>query len=267
MWQITFRELKDRKWSLLAYCLGSLLLLWIYAATFKSSQASAQQLLEVVKGYPKGFLDAFGLNNLASNSIEVYLNAKHFSFIWPLLAIILALSRAGSQFAGEIQAGTMGLLLALPLKRWQIFIAKYATGLLTIVVFTLISVFGIIPLASAYDIPTHFHVLVGAWVLTTLFMGTVYAVSVVVSAWVSDKGRVYAIVSAVLMLTYVANIIALLDDKLSGLKYYSLFYYFNTAEVLDTGHITTRSLAVFGLTIVIATVVAAWRFSRRDISV
>src|SRR4051794_16380744 len=94
MWQITLRELKDRKWSLLAYCLGSFLLLWLYVATFRSSQNSAAQLQELVKSYPKGLLNALGLSDLNMDTVEKYLNAKHFSLLWPLLAIILALSRA-----------------------------------------------------------------------------------------------------------------------------------------------------------------------------
>ena len=117
MIKIIIRELQDRKWSLLAFSLGSLLMLWMYAATFRSSQASSAQLQDLVKNYPKGFLDAFGLSDLSPDTIEKYLNAKHFSFLWPMLAIILALSRAGGQVAGEIQTGTMGLLLAMPKKR------------------------------------------------------------------------------------------------------------------------------------------------------
>jgi ABC-2 type transport system permease protein len=267
MWHITLRELKDRKWSLLAYSLGSLLMLWIYVATFRSSQNSTQQLQELVKTYPKGLLDALGLNNLNLDTIEKYLNAKHFSLIWPLLAIILALSRAGSQIAGGIQSGTMGLLLALPITRWRIFAAKYATGLLTIAIFTAISVFGVIPLAASYDIPSHFHILASAWVLTSLFMWAIYSVGLAASAWVSDSGRVYAIMSTLLIISYVANILALIEDKLGWLKHYSIFYYFNTADTLATGHIMSSTLWVFGIIIIAATALAAWQFNRRDISV
>jgi len=267
MWQITSRELKDRRWSLLAYSLGSLTLLWLYVATFRSSQIGTQQLQELVKGYPKGLLNALGLNKLTFNTIEEYLNAKHFSLLWPLIAIILALSRAAGQFAGEIQNGTMGLLLALPLRRWRIFVAKYSAGLLTIVTFTTVSVFGVIPLAGAYSIPTHFHILVSAWILTSLFMWVIYSFGLAISAWVDEKSKAYAIVSTVLLLTYVANIVALINDKLSWLKYYSLFYYFDTQDTLTTGHIAGWTLVVFGLTIIVATAVALMRFDQRDISV
>lgn len=267
MWQITLRELKDRKWSLLAYSLGSLLMLWLYVATFRSSQASTVQLQELVKTYPKALLDAIGLSDLNLDTVEKYLNAKHFSLLWPLLAIILSLSRAGGQIAGEIQSGTMGLLLALPLERWRIFVAKYAAGLVTIVIFTAVSVFGVIPLASGYDIPTHLNILWSAWVLTSLFMWTVYALALAVSAWASESGRVYAIMSAAMLATYLAHIIALLEKSVEWLKYFSLFYYFNTSEVLATGHIMLRTWAVYGGLIVLATVLAAWRFMRRDIMV
>jgi ABC-2 type transport system permease protein len=267
MWRITERELKDRKWSLLAYSLGSLVLLWLYVATFRSSQASTQQLQELVKTYPKGFLEAIGLSNLNINTIEIYLNAKHFSLLWPLMAIILALSRASGQIAGEIQNGTLGLLLALPLQRWRIFAAKYAAGLITIGIFTAVSLFGVIPLAAAYNIPSHLHILFAAWILTSLFMWTVYSAGLAVSSWVNESGKVYAIMSTLLIASYTANLLALIEDKLSWLKHYSIFYYFDTAGVLANGHIKTSALLVFGGLIIGFTIVAAWRFTERDISV
>lgn len=267
MIEFVLRELKDRKWSLLAFCLGSLTLLWLYVATFRSSQASSQQLQELVKNYPKGFLDAFGLSDLSPDTVEKYLNAKHFSFLWPLLAIILALSRASGQIAGEVQSGTMGLLLALPKKRWQILSAKYCAGLVTVTVFSAVSVFGVIPLAAAYSIPTHFTVLMGAWLLCTLFMGAVYSVAFAVSASVSSTGKVVSILGGVLVASYAAHIAALITNSLSALKYVSIFYYFDTAKVLATGHIQTSALLVFGSLIVVGFALGLWRFGRRDVYV
>ncbi len=267
MWQIVARELKDKKWSLLAYCLGSLLMIWLYVATFRSSQNSTQQLQELVKTYPKGLLDALGLNNLSLDTIEEYLNAKHFSLLWPLLAIIIALGRAAGQFAGEIQNGTMGLLLSLPQKRIQIFTAKYVAGLVTILLFTGVSVFGVIPWAAAYNIPSHFTVLFNAWVLTSLFMLTIYVVGLVVSSWVSEKGKVYAITTSAIIVSYVAYLLALISNDLSWLKHFSLFFYFNTAETLSTGHIMSSSWIVFGSIIILGSILAAWRFNTRDVSI
>lgn len=265
MRRVVWRELLDRKWSLFWYCFAAAALLWVYAATFKSSQASAQQLLQIVKSYPKALIDAFGLNSLASGSIEQYLNGKHFSFIWPLMAILLALSRAGGQLAGEIHDRTLGLLLATPLSRLAIFAAKYAAGLLTIVIFTTLSVFPLIPLAGAYGIDTHPRILLAAWALGTLFMWSVYAFGLMVSSFANQAGRVYAISTAVILAGYVLNLVALLDIKLDWLKHYSIFYYFDTAGVLGTGHIRADSVLVFAGIIIMATLVGAWQFNRRDI--
>lgn len=267
MWRITLRELKDRKWSLFIYCLGSFLLLWTYAATFTSSQNSTQQLQELIKSYPKGLLDALGLNNLNINTIEIYLNAKHFSLLWPLLAITLALSRAANHIAGEVQTGTMGLLLALPVKRTQIFIAKYAAGLVSILLFTTISIFGIIPLAALYNVPTHIHVLASAWLLISLFMMSIYALGMALSSGAREKGTVYAIVGGSLVVLYVANILSLIVTNLHWLRYISPFYYFNTGQVLLDGTIALSSIVVFSTTILASTAYACWRFCTRDVSV
>jgi ABC-2 type transport system permease protein len=243
-------------------------MLWIYAATYKSSVASAQQLLDVVKTYPKALIEAFGLNSLTGgSSIETYLNGKHFSFLWPILAIVLMLSRAGSQFAGEIQDRTLGLLLSAPIHRLRIFVAKYVAGLVTIAIFAALSIFPIVPLAGAYGIQTHIHILLSMWTLSVLFMWAVYAFGLVLSCFVSQSGRVYALGAGLLLLSYIANIVALLDDKVAWLKHFSIFHYFDTASVLSTGYIGAHAVEVFAAIIIIATAVAAWQFNRRDIAV
>lgn len=267
IWAITLRELKDRKWSLLAYCLGSLGLLWLYVATFQSALDSAQQLQQLLKTYPKALLDALGMNDMAFSTIEKYLNAKHFSLMWPLLAIILMLSRAGNQIAGEVQSGTMGLLLALPLERGRIFAAKYLAGLITIIIFAGVSVFGVIPFVMVYNFDYSLKILFFTWVLLSLFMWAIYSVGLAASSWFSEKGPVFATVSTILIVSYVANLVALINDNLSWLKHYSLFYYFNTQAVVSTGHIGWQTWLVFGGTIAIATALAAWRFVNRDFGV
>jgi len=267
MRETIIRELKDRKWSLLAYCLGSLLMLWVYVATFTTSTASAQQLQELVKTYPKALLEAIGLGSFDLNTLEKYLNVKHFSLVWPLVAIILAISRAGSQIAGEIGSGTMGLSLSLPLSRARIFVSKYLAGLITILMFTAVSVFGVIPLAAAYNIPSHIGVLSTAWILCNLFMMAIYSLGLLVSAAVSERGKVYAIMSGGMLAMYMAFIVAAISSNLAWLKHYSLFYYFDTQHVLAGGHISWQSLTVFSLTILIASSLALWRFTRRDIYV
>lgn len=267
MTKFIVRELKDRKWSLVAFSLGSLVMLWLYVATFRSSQASSAQLQDLVKNYPKGFLEAFGLSDLSPDTIEKYLNAKHFSFLWPLLAIFLALSRAAGQMAGEMQTGTMGLLLALPKKRSEILISKYLAGMLTVVIFCAVSVFGVMQLAAAYSIPTHLGVLTSAWVLCTLFMGAIYSLTFAVSSAVSSTAKVASIMGGFLVISYAAHIASLIASSLSALKYVSVFYYFDTAKVLATGSIAPRSVLVFAGLIIAGIFTALWRFTCRDIYV
>ena len=267
MRRIFWRELMERKWSLFWYSFAAVALLWIYAATFKSSLASTQQLLQVIKSYPKALIDAFGLNSLAGTTIEQYLNGKHFSFVWPLMAILLAMSRAGSAFAGEIQDRTMGLLLALPVKRLGIFAGKYLAGIAGLAAFTVLSIFPVIPLAKAYGVETHPHVLIGTWMLTMLFAWAVYSFGVLVSCFFTDRSRVYAIAGSLILLSYMANIVSLLADKLSSLKYFSLFHYFDTAASLSSGNVGRSAIAVFVLITAVSTAVAAWQFNRRDVQV
>ncbi len=267
MKSIILRELRDRKWSLLAYCLGSVLMIWLYVATFRSSQNSAQQLQELVKTYPKGLLDAIGLSNLNLDTIEIYLNAKHFSILWPILAIILALSRAGGHIAGEIQSGTMGILLSLPIERGEILLAKYLAGLVTIAVFCAVSVYSVIPLAAAYSIPSHFGTLTNTWVLTSLFMWAIYSFGLMLSTIFSEKSKVYAVSGAIIVASYALYIIALISSGAAYLRYASPFYYFDTQKVLGGSPLPLTSIAFFTAVIIVTSSVALAYFNKRDMYV
>ena len=84
------RLFRDRKFSLLLYCLAGIMMLWILLMFFPIIQEQS----EVIKGFmdsiPKLLLKAFGIENLDIFTIEGFLTYKHYSMVWPLLLIFLS---------------------------------------------------------------------------------------------------------------------------------------------------------------------------------
>jgi ABC-2 type transport system permease protein len=267
MWPVLWQEFKHKRVGLIAYTAGALSLLILYVSVFPTIQHSAEQFQKLLQAYPKEFLKAFGIENLTFDTLEKYLGAEQYSFVWPIMAVALALSRAGSSVAGEIERGTMGLLLALPLRRSRLLAAKYLAGLAAVLIFTTISVLGVIPIAGLGGVSVNLATDLRSWVLASLFLWAVFACAMALSALFSERSRVYVTASAGLLAMYVMNVVAGIEDKFDWLKYGSFFYYFNIQEVLRGNPLMSRSLLVFGGVIVVATILAFWRFGSRDIAV
>jgi ABC-2 type transport system permease protein len=267
MYAIWWHEFNHRRSGLIGYCLAALGLLILYVAVYPSIHDASKQLEAVIKAYPQGVLKAFGIEELTFNTLEKYVAAEQFSFVWPIMAIALVLTRAGNSIAGEIERTTMGLLLSLPVTRLRLFAAKYLAGIVAIVVFTAVSVLALIPLAAGTSYPVDAAAVGRTFIVTTLFMWAVFSLAMLVSAMVSERSKVYIVVSAVLLVMYVLNVLAGVKDSLHNLRYASFNYYLDASHVLTGSPIMWRSVLVFVGVVVVCTALAAGIFNRRDMSV
>lgn len=267
MKELLLKELKDRKKSLFGYSIGAFLVLWLYILIFPSIQSSAQQLQGALESYPKELLAAFGIEDLRFNTLEKYLGAENYSFVWPILVITLVLSRAGNFFAGEIEKGTIGMTLSLPISRAKIFFSKYLAGILSLLIFVVVSILGVIPLALLHNVDFDFPRLLNLTVLGMFFGMAIFSATVMVSSFASEKAKVYFPVTTALVAMYVMNIIANIKPSLEWLQYGSVFHYFNSQEVLAYNNVSLASYAVFGTITLVSIAVGLLWFKRRDISV
>ena len=265
MMPIFIRAIRDRKISLFAYCVIGIGLLWLYIALFPSIQASSAQLEKLFQSYPKGLYQALGVQELSFNTIEKFLAVELFSFMWPILAITFALSRAGGTIAGEIEKGTMGLFLSLPISRLKLFLAKYSSELFSILVFTIFTVISIIPLTALYGESADVMVILKLSILSFLFMWSIFAASMFLSALFSERSKVYMIMGGALLIMYAANVLASLKPSLSWLHKGSIFYYYNAQDILTKDIVRISFIIIIVGIVILFTAIGAWTFSKRDI--
>ena len=267
MFAIFWRTVRDRKISLIIYSILGILLLAMYLSFFPAIQEQAQSLQELMKSYPESFLKAFGMEDMIFNNLESYLSTEQFSFMWPLLMILLLVSFSGSAIAREIERGTAEILLALPVSRLKIFFAKYFAGFFNLIVFVLASIPSTILLAKLYGVEYKSEGYIIMSLLGFMFALATYSFSMLMSVLFSEKGKVYFSSAGLIVIMYVLNIISSLKDSVSDLKYFSFFYYFNAGDALVRNHIDHFAYWIFLGVAVLSTVLAAVWFSRRDIAV
>jgi len=178
------------------------------------------------------------------------------------VAIVLA-SRA---VAGEIEAGTLELVLSQPLSRGRYFagqvvfaaaglaVVSAAGGLATWLgqkVYGL-SALGIGTLAL---VAANFFLLQAAW----------FGVTLAFSVFGREAGRVGMAGFLIALLSYLAQVIAEMWPKAAFLRPYSPNSSYDPRVILKTGAIPLRSAAVLAGIAVAGLAFAFWRFQKRDI--
>lgn len=267
MFPLIKREFLRNRTSFIIYCVISVGFVWMYIALFPSIKEQSAQLDDLLKAFPDSFMKAFGIERASYGKVENYLASELMTFLWPILAVILSVSRAGSSIAGDIENRTIGIELSLPISRSRIYFAKFIGGMVSILVFCFFSIFSILPFCALYNIDIKAGNISMLFLLCVLFCCSIFAMSLFFSAYVSEKGKVYFAVGGILIVSYVANIVALISDGFYWLRHFAFFHYFTSFDALNTGTITWGSIFFFlGLTF-ISTALGMWKFINRDISI
>lgn len=122
--EIARRGLRDHRRALVGWCLGVAAYVAMIAAIFPSIEGSPD-LDELIASYPDVLKSLFGITgtgNIASGA--GFLDAELFSFMLPLLILVLAISSGARTLAGEEDAGRLELVLAYPVQRRSAVVAK-----------------------------------------------------------------------------------------------------------------------------------------------
>ncbi|MCS7045115.1 MAG: ABC transporter permease [Gemmataceae bacterium] len=202
-------------------------------------------------------------------------------FVHPLVITILciwAIGRASGAIAGEIDRGTMELLLAQPISRSRLVLAHLLVDIVTIPVLCLSMWSGLIVVAELVGLVNNPRPELQAnpwrfWPSLPNVALLVFAVSGA-TMWMSAAGRYRnrvlgrAILLALLM--FLVNVIGQLLEPLEVFRPFTIFYYYQPQPVLlQPDWYTHRE--VWGRMAVLLTIGAAgyglawWTFTRRDL--
>jgi len=270
MFNIFLTIIKDRKISLLVYCLVGIMLLWMYIAMFPALQTQSEVVIKVLEQMPEDmqkWMEGLGADTASFTTIEGFLASKQYSLVWPLMAILMVVGLLGATIAGEIERGVLEVNLARPVSRSDIILGRYLAGLLMIFVFTFFSIYSIMPLAEFYDIDVSFSNVNKLALLAFLFGWAVLSMSMFFSSFLSERTRAFAMIGGLLMGMYVLNTIALISEKYNDIKYTSFFHYFDTVGALINNEIGQTSIWVFIVCIIVFTGLGVILFNKRDIAV
>jgi len=122
--EIALRGLRDHRRALIGWCVGVSAYVALVASIFPSIESSPE-FNDLVENYPDILKSLFGLaegGNITSGA--GYLDVELFSFMLPLLVLVLAIGSGARTLAGEEDVGRLELVLSYPVRRRNAVVAK-----------------------------------------------------------------------------------------------------------------------------------------------
>ena len=267
MLTLIFKTVQKNLINLSIYTIISASFVWMYVAMWPSFSKESEKFLELADAYPEALMKAMNIDIVIMfSSLEGFIAGEHFSIIWPIIIIILTLSYASTSIAGEVDKGTIELLLAQPISRLKIFLAKYLSGLVVIAAFVLLSNFSVVPLSLLHNVDLQIQNYLTISILGFLFAFAIYGICIMISSFSSARGRPMAITGGLLIIMYALNVFSAFQESVEKLKYLSFFHYYDFASAAIYNQLDTLNIAVFFVVGVITATIGAVIFIKRDIS-
>jgi ABC-2 type transport system permease protein len=243
----------------------SLMLLVVYLVllydTFMTQQAQFSGMLDA---YPPGLMAAFG-GTADLFSPSGFLNFTYFSYAAVLLGF-LAIAMGSGLLAADEERGRLELLAASPVSRLSIFTARLLAVVVSMALILVLSWLGFVLTISGTGLAVvgsgklalpHLELLV-----LMLFFASL---ALLLSQLLPSRGAATGLASALLLASYVLYVLLKLDDSLAGLERVSPLHYIKGGYAIE-GITITWLLGLLGFALLF-TVLAAWRFERRDLRV
>lgn len=267
MFTIFWRTIKDRKLSLLVYCLSALALIWMYIALLPSMEKMAEDFLELLSAYPEAFVSMFPINEASFANIENFLAIENYSFMFPILMIFLLAGIAGVSLAGEVEKGTTEIVLSSPISRLKIFFGKYLFGIFALILFSLCSTLAVAPMAELYDVVYKYENYVTMFAMCLLFGWVTFSLAMFLSSIFSERSKVYMFLGGIYILMYVLQIVSTMSEKWADIKYASFFHYYDFEAAVVNNSIESLNIFIFAGFAMFFTVIGVYWFNKRDIAI
>lgn len=267
MMDVFLWEIRQRRKAILWWTIGSVVMTLVILALYPSIRDQAAQMNQVINQLPK---ELRGLKTGGAGSVDVgdplqFLNSQLFYATLPILWIILAITRGAGVLGKEEQSHILELLLARPLSRTKLLLAKMLAVAGEFAIVGGVTLLVIVLFAPMFDM----HVGTLRLIITTLYtalfsMSFGFIAFALHAASAFTKRAATAIAVSVGFGGYILASLSSLTDWLDIPVKFMPYHYFTPLDTLQGN--TPRGLVIYLLLIgIVGTAVALVGFRHRDI--
>jgi len=269
IFQIILKEIKDSYKGILIFTvLLSLFFMWFVSFYDPELFAGMEDILD---SYPDAIKQLVG-DFLSLTIFSGYINVYLFALAWFYFGLYFIM-KTTQDIPKEIQNKTIDLVLSKPIKRWKFVIGKYfhyvfLTFFMVICV-ALCFFLGIFIFPNVNPSEVYFIELIVAFIWLFVFLVALISTSLILSTFLKPR-RALALGLGIVIFFYIIGAFwENFDESLQGIKYTSIFYYFETSNLLvnqvwDNVLRDILILTGYSVFLVVASILI---FNRRDIPV
>ncbi len=267
MLHITTATFRRRRGTLLAFVLGVAVFHYIVAASYPAIGGGAA-VESVVRTFPPRLrrLLKIAPNLQAGFGLRDYLALGFFHPVFLGLGSAFVVGRATDALAGEVERGSIYLLLSRPLPRWALVVGKAVDMIIGAGVIAIAGWLGMALAVWTTTLPEtvplgRYAVVAGvAWAL----FAALGSGALIVSSWGNRTGRVVGIGTAWTLISFVLDVLPFVAD--SPLAWLNPWHHYDPQAVVATGAVGIAGLIVLIGWIVIGTALSAAIFAHRDLA-
>lgn len=261
-------ELRQRRSAIMWWTIGSVILSVIILSLYPSIRNQAHQLNQVINQLPQGLRE---LKTGGANSVDVadpiaFLNSQLFYATLPIIWIILSVTRGGSVLGRDEQNHTLELLLARPISRGRLLLAKALSLVVEFAIIGGATLLAIVLLAPLFALHVGTSHLILVTLYTILFSLSFGLIAFALTAFGRLTKRAATVVAVIISFGgYLLASLSGLTDFLKTPAKLAPFHYFAPDKIMH-GKVSA-GLNAYLLGVLIFTVSVSYLgFRRRDIS-
>lgn len=265
MTPLIFWELRQRRFSVLAWSLGSvfylLLVTSVYQSFLRSSGSGLGKSIEQLPDTLRSFISIGGDFTTPAG----FLSSEPYYVLLPIILIALAISLGSTLLSREERAGTLELLLARPLGRGHLLLSKALSGFIILFVVDTVLALAAAVFTKIFNLDISVGSLLAAHLMLLLLALIFGALAFAISA----LGRIVRVSSVGLsaLLALAGYILSSLENVVSWLRWPAKllpYHYYQPSHILR-GSFDKNAALGYVIVVVVLGVVAWLGFRRRDI--
>ncbi len=260
---IFFRELKANLKSLLIWSAIIILLIFMAGAKY-SAFAGDPELLKMLDSMPPALLDALSMSAFNLTTISGFYGVMFIYFA--LMAAIAAAIWGSDSISKEERDKTVEFSLVLPVTRSRVVTAKGLAALVNCVVFVLITWVVSLVAVQSYNPDQAFYNFLALEMQAMFVIELIFlAIGLLLGCAMKQYKRSGSTAVAIILATYFMSIMAVMNEKLDFLKYFTPFKYFDAGELFRSGKMDVTYLLISAAIIVVSVVAAYCIYNKRDL--
>ncbi len=217
------------------------------------------EMEEIFESYPDVIKSMVG-GQLLISTFEGFMNVYIYSFAWMYFGLYFIL-KVSQDIPTEIEEKTINIILTKPLKRWEYVTGKLLRYIFSIVILVVIAAafifLGIFNFPNVDPTQINIGAIGFSLILLSLHILSLATTGLLFSTFLSRRKSLIVSFSVMIVFYMIGQFYALFPEEFHDIKYFSIFYYFDTSTLLIEDSLETFFLDVLVLSLYSAALIVA----------